>query len=364
MPSLASFNANNLFLRYKFAKTYPGDQSKASKVEAADAMNWGFLPQIASGKFSSKNYIFWDDDRRKASAKALMAVDGKLPDIICVQEVEGMAALRKFNDDFLGGHFKHFMLVDGLDMRQIDVAVASVWPITSVRSNVDLMDKKDHIFSRDCLEATIECGGAGPITLFINHFKSKLVMGGNKAEGTKKAHDKRTRQAETVLGIVKERMKGKLATALFAVIGDFNDTPTSPSVAALTQSNLLVDIFAEYLQPLECYTHFWRGPNSVSQMDYVLVSKALAKKVDARVKADKKRKPHIERSGLSYNPKKDGTIRDVSFKFFEPDAKYQKDVNGKTPALVKIPFDFPRQALVKSDPKKPISDHAPLKIWF
>lgn len=35
MPTLCTFNANNFFLRYKFDRRYPGDQSGASEVEAA-----------------------------------------------------------------------------------------------------------------------------------------------------------------------------------------------------------------------------------------------------------------------------------------------------------------------------------------
>jgi hypothetical protein len=58
MPSLATFNVNNLFLRRRFGNTYPGDQSKKSKSEAAEAMSWGFLPQIAAGRFSSTAYAF------------------------------------------------------------------------------------------------------------------------------------------------------------------------------------------------------------------------------------------------------------------------------------------------------------------
>ena len=44
MTSLATFNANNFFLRYKFSKTYPGDMSKKSLIEASDAAMMGYLP--------------------------------------------------------------------------------------------------------------------------------------------------------------------------------------------------------------------------------------------------------------------------------------------------------------------------------
>ena len=64
MPSLATFNANNFFLRYKFAKTYPNDMSKASLIEASEVGAKGYLPGIAFGRYT-KNYIVWDPVRRQ-----------------------------------------------------------------------------------------------------------------------------------------------------------------------------------------------------------------------------------------------------------------------------------------------------------
>jgi endonuclease/exonuclease/phosphatase family metal-dependent hydrolase len=371
MPSLATFNANNLFLRYRFSDTYPGDLSKKSKAEAAEAMGWGFLPQIADGKFSSKSYVFWDDARRKATAQALEAVDGKLPDILCLQEVESMAALRKFNDDHLGGHYTNFMLVDGLDLRQIDVAVASVWPIIDVRSHVDLFAKNgERIFSRDCLEVTIVLPDGAPLTLFVNHLKSKLSLGKTQAQkdaDTRRAHALRRRQAETVARLVQERMAGKTTTALYAVVGDFNDTPTSPSVTPLSRHRALTDIVSAYLPPAERYTYFWRTRNRVSQIDHVLASKALAERIAGRAKKNKLRKPHIERSGLGFvfgSGANADKIREPLFTFFEPDAAHAVDADGKAPAPVKVPFAFDRLPSVQKDPKQPVSDHAPVKVWF
>lgn len=371
MPSLATFNANNLFLRYRFAETYPGDTSKKSKQEAADAMGWGFLPQIADGRFSSKAYIFWDEQRRVATQQALKAQDGKLPDILCLQEVEGMAALRKFNHDHLGAHYRHFMLVDGVDMRQIDVAVASVWPIVDVRSHVDLLARGgERIFSRDCLEATIVLPGGQRLTLFVNHLKSKLVQGKTQAardRQTRNAHAKRLLQASTVARLVEQRVADLPRDALYAVIGDFNDTPTSPSVAPLTRHRQLTDLVAAHLPPLERYTYFWRGRNRVSQIDYILASPALAERVAARAGRNRRRAPHIERAGLGFvlgTGAQAQRIRQPLFTFFEPDSHHARDADGLAPPALKVPFDFARLSSVQSDPKQPVSDHAPVKVWF
>lgn len=371
MPSLATFNTNNLFLRYKFGDTFPGDMSKKSKIEAADAMGWGYLPQISKGQFSSKNYVFWDSARRKATAKALKGGDDKLPDILCLQEVESMAALRKFNDDYLGKYYTNFMLIDGLDMRQIDVAVMSIWPIFDVRSHIDLRGPDgERVFSRDCLEVSIDIPRQEPLTLFVNHLKSKLAQGDTQAKkdaDTRKSHARREQQSQTVADLVRERMKGRLNKALYAVVGDFNDTPSSPSVVALTRDELLTDLVSEHLAPEERYTYFYRSKNRVSQIDYVLASKALAKRVAVKVTSDPKYAPHIERSGLGFvlgTGRNAEVIRPPRFTFFEPDAAYSTDADGETPEPVPVNFDFQRVPSVRADPKSPVSDHAPVKIWF
>jgi hypothetical protein len=78
MPTLATFNANNFFLRYRFSKTYPGDMSKKYLIEASKATMMGYLPEKAFGKYSPKSFIIWEPERRKLAVKALKEPDGKL----------------------------------------------------------------------------------------------------------------------------------------------------------------------------------------------------------------------------------------------------------------------------------------------
>jgi hypothetical protein len=63
MPSLATFNCNNFFLRYKFNQTYPGDMSKKSLIEASEAVTMGYLPQKSGDRYSLKTFIVWDPER-------------------------------------------------------------------------------------------------------------------------------------------------------------------------------------------------------------------------------------------------------------------------------------------------------------
>ena len=138
MPSLATFNANNFFLRYRFADAYPGDRSRKSKVEAQEVAT-GYLPGIAAGKYAKGRYVVWDAARRKLVAQALKAPDNSLPDILCFQEVENIQAIRILNQRYLGETYGYSLLIDGYDPRNIDVGVLSRFPtstsgVTSTRA--------------------------------------------------------------------------------------------------------------------------------------------------------------------------------------------------------------------------------------
>ena len=120
MPSLATFNANNFFLRYRFTRTYEGDTSRDSLVEAGEVGLVGYLPGLAFGQYTNK-FIVWDAQRRHLAAQALREPDGQLPDILCFQEVENIQAIRIFNQRYLDHHYPYSLLIDSYDPRNIDV---------------------------------------------------------------------------------------------------------------------------------------------------------------------------------------------------------------------------------------------------
>ena len=372
MPSLTTFNANNFFLRYKFTRSYPGDMSGNSLIEASEVIGnpIGYLPGLAFQKYT-KNFIIWDSDRRDLAEEALREPDDRLPDILCFQEVENIHAIRLFNQKYLSNHYPYSLLIDSYDDRNIDVGILSVFPIRQVRSHIDDKDGNNRIFSRDCLEAQIELDNGSILTLFLNHLKSKLVIRDKDETDASyharilKSHEKREKQAKEVIKYVKERFKGQQNNALYAVIGDFNDTPESPWVKALIKSTLLTNIIKRYLPLNETWTYYWRSKNRVSQIDYILTSKELTRKIDAVIAADPNKTPHIERQGIAYRelnnddeilPKQSNLIH------FEPDAVTPAPANF-TPSS-KIDFRFERYPKVMTDWKKNVSDHCPVKIWF
>lgn len=341
---LCTFNVNNLFVRYRFGKTFPGDQGGKSEVATTDA---GYLPLYQKGAFE-----IFNPTQRALAALALTRNQTVWPDVVCVQEVESLIALREFNDRFLGGRYKQALLVDSRDLRQIDVGILSQLPIDSVRSHVDDRRGSQYVFSRDCLEVRVQAAPGVPVTLFINHLKSKLVTGKTAqavASATTRSNAKRKLQADTVAGMLKERFPGAaFDTALFAVLGDFNDMPGSATLRTLCQESGLVDAIAT-LPEAERWTHYWKDRNSVSQLDHLLLSPALAAKLKPQGVA-------IERRAVGFSKlskKVDGGYLPKSVRF---------EAMDKDPSPLTLDFQFARFDTVSAT--NTASDHCPVFADF
>lgn len=339
--TLCTFNANNLFARYRFGEVFPGDRTRKSAAEAG----WAYLPMNTEGTIELFNEI-----QRELSARSICrgksspkAAD--FPDILCLQEVESLLALRKFNQDYLQGVYPYAVLLDGRDLRQIDVAVLSKLPITRVRTHIDDPDPKatkdsPYLFSRDCLEVDIELNKSGKtLTLFVNHLKSKFA---ETAAQTKSGNAKRERQAKAVLDIVKSRFPN-LNKGLYTVLGDLNDEPESAPMKSLVKNSPLINALDRISKQEERWTHWYRSENSVGQLDYILLSPELDK-------ATKSVQPHIERGGISFaRYLKSGDVG-PQYTWFK-----RKDDDPKP---IQVPFQFKRFKGVT--PQDYASDHCPV----
>lgn len=275
---------------------------------------------------------------------------------MCLQEVESLIALRTFNERHLNSHYQHALLVDSRDFRQIDVAVLTNFDILGVRSHVDDLDpkasdpKRPWLFSRDCLEVVVGLHTGQPLTLLINHLKSKFVdphqaktLKQRKAQ-RKKDDAHRQRQAERLIAILQERFPGNaFQTELFAVVGDMNDEPRSKPLKKLFNNVGLEDALTRIPAEQDRWTHWFRGENSVSQLEALLLSPALSQATAGAA-------PVIERRGISFaRVLQDGGIGPKKSHFQRVD---------DDPNPVEVDFRFPRFNEV--DAELYASDHCPL----
>lgn len=279
---VATFNVENLFARYRFNST----------IDPAKAVKDGW-------KADQRYFDIFDEADKRITAQAIRALNA---DIVALQEVEGLDTLKRFRDLYLGGKntFSYALAVDGNDPRLIDVAVLSRHPITHIRSHQFLSNKHGRpIFSRDCLEVDIAVSRTTTLTLFINHFKSMMDRK-QPCKGRLVTREKRQAQAEAVKSIVISRFGKNAGSHPFIILGDFNDYLESDmqgttAIASLVKWDQIENV-VDRLPERDRWTHFWKGnascniPASYHQIDYVLLSKSLAKKSTAR--------PTIERRGL------------------------------------------------------------------
>lgn len=329
---LATFNVENLMTRFDFTG-YRNQLRQDRVIKLFEVNNEGVYQQLEQARVIAST-----DDTRQMTALAIADADA---DILCLQEIDNMAALQAFEYGYLyrmvGNGYRQKYLVEGNDSRGIDVAVlmreetrdGQKIELRDIKSHAmatyrdfDLFDEEigktnrldDKIFKRDCLEVDLSIGGV-PLTVYVVHLKS---MGGGR-EGLDGRHATMpVRRAETlaVRRIIEDRFGAShTATKRFAICGDMNDYQERIDVIGSRRTGYrfehrvedtsALDTFSQdgfvenavgQLDPLERWTLYHaRGPQEqwLCQLDYLWLSPALAK-------ANAARKPEIIRGGQPF----------------------------------------------------------------
>lgn len=256
---VGTFNLNNLFSRFNlYTEADPQIRSEAEEATAEEPRDWLTNPEgetaeqedlkvISRGEIGPDGKLRWrrefkgrliyakDPEAQETLAARIKALD---VDVLCVQEVEDLAALEDFVRylDLETAGFKHLSLVEGNDPRFIDVGVISKLPLGGVRSwrhHTHRDRPGEPAFSRDLLEVEVlNPQTREPVlTVYVNHLKSQLA---NDEDERKKNDGRRHRQAESIAKIIAERPPG----TPYLVVGDMNDTPDSEPLAPLAAAGL------------------------------------------------------------------------------------------------------------------------------
>jgi endonuclease/exonuclease/phosphatase family metal-dependent hydrolase len=280
---IATFNAENLFARFKFkgkrVKKPSGGYTYRDYTDAElkNVVDEGW--DVDEMKFTE----FSEDDRR-ITGSAVRETDA---DVLALQEIESLDTLKRFTSQRLrGAGYTYKILIDGNDPRLIDVAVLSRYPFAYIRTHQfgRTQDNRSFVFSRDCLEVGVQLSPNTVLPLFVNHFKS--MMGGR---GPTMA--RRRIQAEAVVAILKERFGANPGAEPWVVVGDLNDYLPSTGLEPLLGTPWLENVVDRIGDPTERWTHYWDDEEEYRQLDYLLLSKALA---DANPNAV----PEIVRKGM------------------------------------------------------------------
>jgi endonuclease/exonuclease/phosphatase family metal-dependent hydrolase len=237
---IASFNIENLVTRFDF--TGFRNQLRSDRVlKLFEIRNEADYQRLEAARVVAAT-----DDARQLSALAIADTDA---DILCLQEVDNMEALKAFEYGYLfrmvGSGYRQKYLVEGNDSRGIDVAVL-MREETRDGERIEVQDVKSHaaltyhdlnlyhpglgpniqphdrIFKRDCLELDLLVGGRA-LTLYVVHFKS-MTNGREGGDGRASTMPVREAEVKAVRHIIENRFGREQARERnFVICGDMND---------------------------------------------------------------------------------------------------------------------------------------------
>ena len=214
---------------------------------------------------------------RRAGGQVLRELDS---DVVSFQEIEKGTLLQSELDREVPGTYD-VVHIDGNDERSSDVAFASKYPVVGVKSHKDHRymipgNPEQQKFRRDVLETDVMLPGNVPLKVFTVHFKSK--RGGPEADILREAEAKEAR------AIIKQAVKD-LPHKNYLVMGDFNDSPETPTARAMTAIDKdgwgLVDITAQAGNTTATYP---TGEEDAAKwgrkrIDYIMTSPEMAQKL-------------------------------------------------------------------------------------
>ncbi len=330
---LATFNIENLMSRFDFG----GFRNELLQDRALSL--YKIDNQKEYEELERARSIGLSDDTRQLSALAIAATRA---DLVCLQEVDNIEALRAFEYGYLykmiGRGYRNKHVSTGNDSRGIDVAVMAReetrhgQPIEmkSVASHASVtyeqfglhtaelaamgLGAHERIFKRDCLEVELDVGGR-PFTLFLAHLKS-MNGGKNGQNGRDYTMPVRVAEAAAIRRIIENKFgRDKAAERNWAICGDLNDyrerivitgdefdgfrfdhvREERSGIDPLFADGFCVNV-VERLPEKERWTlYHTRGPEErhLCQLDYILLSPALAARTEGR-------KPDIIRQGQPF----------------------------------------------------------------
>ncbi|MEM9565309.1 MAG: endonuclease/exonuclease/phosphatase family protein [Actinomycetota bacterium] len=252
--TIGTFNLNNLFSRWNFQAVVPRGTTLTQTLE--------FGPDAEARLRTFKGRVVTAKDRDDTETIATRILDMDV-DVLAVQEVENIEALRTFNRESLNDLYPNVIVIEGNDPRLIDVGLLSKFPVGQVVSHQTAPDPDDEarrIFGRDLLRADIltPTRSRRLLSLFNTHMKSNFVDRIDhptpEMQAAQRVRNTERRQRQSI--VTKEIIEAETRpNSRYVLLGDMNDDPDSDFLAPVLDSNLgLVDALADVSETRESKT--------------------------------------------------------------------------------------------------------------
>ncbi|MFT5353545.1 MAG: endonuclease/exonuclease/phosphatase family metal-dependent hydrolase [Polyangiales bacterium] len=193
------------------------------------------------------------------------------PDFIALQEIENLPLLQRLVGEGLAGMgYDHVGLMEGFDPRGIDVGFISRFPITNVVSHIGESFEgptgESQRFTRDALEVFVDANGID-VLVMVSHFISQRCDNATECAEKDARREGEAIQARDLLG----RRANTREHVIF--VGDINDTPDSPTYAAMTMGDTIIDL--SLTVPIaERWSFIFQGQRQ--QIDYMFGSMGMS----------------------------------------------------------------------------------------
>lgn len=217
------------------------------------------------------------EDEKKALRSVIRSLQA---DVLALQEMGPGPYLEELQSDLAaeGSAYPHAVLVEGGDSER-HVALLSKRPLLEVIRHADLdfsyFNRREKV-KRGLLEVSVSTE-AGKLTLFVAHLKSHLTERPDDPE----AAVRRASEARAVRDCILKKFPNP-SVAPFVILGDFNDTRSSPTLRHLQVRGSLAVAFRLPAADDrgETWTENWHRRDAYVQADHILVSAPVRRLLD------------------------------------------------------------------------------------